>query len=113
VCSSDLETAIVKNTLGIEITEYCSNITNLPIDCAIAKFRNGEYPQKINHNFYEMFYVLDGECFIEFEDERVHLKKHDVFILEPEKKHSIKAAYADILISCTPQFDIKNVEFNP
>jgi mannose-6-phosphate isomerase-like protein (cupin superfamily) len=106
-----LENTVLKSAFGIDIIEYCANHDSFPIDCAIAKFRNGGYPWKINHNFYEMFYVLDGECFIEFEDELIHLKKQDMYIMKPGKKHCIRAKHADILISCTPPFDIKNIEF--
>jgi mannose-6-phosphate isomerase-like protein (cupin superfamily) len=101
-----------KKANGVEIAEYCPLEKNpFPIDCAIAKFRNGVYPWKINHNFHEVFYILEGECFIEFEDESVHLKKQDVCVIEPERKHIIKAEYADILICCTPPFDEKDLEF--
>jgi mannose-6-phosphate isomerase-like protein (cupin superfamily) len=106
-----LENAIWKNVFGIDIAEYCTTNNHVPIDCAVAKFRNNAYPWKINHNFCEMFYVLNGECFIEFENETVHLKKQDVYIIEPDRLHTTRAEYADILIACTPPFDIKNVEF--
>lgn len=56
----------LKNVFGIKLTEYCTKIKNLPIDCAIAKFRNNEYPWKINHNFHEMFFILNGNCDIIF-----------------------------------------------
>jgi uncharacterized protein YjlB len=106
-----LEKAVWKNIFGIDIAEHCVANNQFPIDCAVAKFRNGKYPWKINHNFHEMFYVLEGECFIEFEDETVHLKKQDVHIIEPGIAHATHAEYADILIACTPPFDIKNMEF--
>jgi mannose-6-phosphate isomerase-like protein (cupin superfamily) len=105
------EKAIWKNAFGIDIVEHCVANNPFPIDCAIAKFRNNEYPWKINHNFHEMFYVLEGECFIEFDDETVHLKKQDVHVIEPGRAHTTRAEYADILIVCTPPFDIKNAEF--
>lgn len=68
------ENAVLKNAFGIDIAEYCGANNPFPIDCAVAKFCSGKYPQKINHNFHEMFYVLEGECFIEFDDETIHLK---------------------------------------
>jgi hypothetical protein len=105
------EKAVWKNAFGIDIAEHCVANNPFPIDCAVAKFRNNEYLWKINHNFHEMFYVLEGECFIEFENETVHLKKQDVHIIEPGRAHTTRAEYADILIACTPPFDIKNVEF--
>ncbi len=105
------DNAVLKNAFGIDIVEYSTDNSMFPLDCAISKFRDGKYPWKINHNFHEMFFVLDGTCFIEFEDELVHLKKQDVYIIEPGRKHCSRAKYADILISCTPPFDIKNVEF--
>jgi hypothetical protein len=105
------ENAVWKNAFGIDIAEHCVASNSFPIDCAIARFRNGKYPWKINHNFHEMFYILDGECFVEFDDGIIHLKKCDVYIIEPERKHTTSAEYADVLIACTPPFDIKNVEF--
>jgi mannose-6-phosphate isomerase-like protein (cupin superfamily) len=105
------ENALWKKPFGLEIAEYCTANNPFPIDCAIAKFRNNKYPWKINHNFHEMFYVLDGECFIEFKDETVHLKKQDAHVIEPGRAHTTYAEYANILIVCTPPFSIKNVEF--
>jgi mannose-6-phosphate isomerase-like protein (cupin superfamily) len=105
------ENAKLKTVFGIDIVEHCAENNPFPIDCAIAKFRNGKYPWKINHGFHEMFYVLDGECFIEFEDESIHLKKQDVCIIEMERAHATHAEYADILIACTPSFNANNMEF--
>jgi mannose-6-phosphate isomerase-like protein (cupin superfamily) len=80
------ENAVWKNAFGIDIAEHCAADNPFPIDCATAKFRSGKYPRKINHGFFEMFYVLDGECFIEFDDETIHLKKQDVYIIvRPEE----------------------------
>jgi hypothetical protein len=105
------ENAVWKNAFGIDIAEHCIANNPFPIDCAIAKFRSTRYPWKINYNFHEMFYVLDGEVRVEFKDEIVYLKKQDVHIIEPGRAHATCAEYADILIACTPPFDIKNVEF--
>ena len=101
---------IEKNVFGMKIVEY-SQSTSIPIDCAIAYFRNSEYPCKVNHNFYETFFILNGECTIIFDDEEVTLSKNDFFIIEPEKRHSSKAEFADVMICCVPPFGIKNVEF--
>ncbi|MDR1208203.1 MAG: cupin domain-containing protein [Holosporales bacterium] len=106
-----IEKIVWKNAFGIDIGEYFSSDNRLPNDCAIAKIRNGKYPRKINHGFYEMFYILDGECFIDLQDEVIQLKKQDVYVIEPEQAHTTRAEYADVLIFCTPPFDIKNVEF--
>jgi hypothetical protein len=108
-----MATATWKEVFGMKIVEHCIKNNPFPIDCAVAYFRNDEYPCKINHGFYEMFFVLDGECFVEFEDTIEHLKKQDVLIIEPGKKHITRAEHADILVACTPPFSIKNVEFCP
>jgi len=100
----------VKNAFGMDIIEYGVD-ARYPIDCAIAKFRNSEYPWKINVGFYETFFVLDGGCFIEFDDEKITLEKHDFFIIEPNKKHRSYADFADVIINCTPPFDVANVKF--
>ena len=101
----------VKEAFGMKIDEYCEGKNPFPIDCAVVHFRDSRYPWKINHDFYETFFVLDGECTIEFEDEIITLEKHDFFVIEPERKHTRHATFADVMISCTPPFDIKNVEF--
>lgn len=107
-----MEKGVHKEAFGIDIIEFCSSDnTSFPLDGAVAYFRNNEYPCKINHGFYEMFYILDGECSVIFEDKIVNLKKGDMHIIEPEKKHLTRAKYADIFIVCNPPFDIKNVEF--
>lgn len=103
--------SLVKEAFGMKIVEYCEGEHRFPIDCAIVHFRNSQYPWKINHGFYETFFVLEGECTIDFENETVHLSKHDFFVIEPERRHSTKAISADVLINCNPPFDIKNVEF--
>lgn len=103
--------AKIKEVYGMKIAEYCAGENPFPIDCAVAHFRNNRYPWKINHGFYETFFVLEGECTIEFKDETVKLSKHDFFVIEPERKHTSKAAFADVMIACSPPFDIKNVEF--
>lgn len=103
--------SIEKEVFGIKILEYCGSENSFPIDCAIVRFRNNEYPCKINHDFYETFFVLEGECSIIFEDATVCLSKYDFFIIPPEKKHISKAKFADVMVSCTPPFDAGNVEF--
>ena len=106
------ENAIEKEVFGIKITEYCNPDNPFPIDCAVVHFRNNEYPCKINHNFYESFFVLEGQCSITFEDKKViKLSKYDFFIIEPGKKHISKAEFADVMVCCNPPFDIKNIEF--
>ena len=102
---------LVKEAFGMKIIEYCEGKNPFPIDCAVVHFRNNQYPWKINHGFYETFFVLEGECTIEFEDETVQLSKHDFFVIEPERKHTSRAEFADVMVACTPPFDIKNVEF--
>ena len=97
---------------GIKIKEYCMGKNNpFPIDCAIVHFRDNAYPCKINHGFFEAFFVLEGECEVVFEDETVHLCKHDFHIIAPEKKHITRAKFADLLVCCTPPFETKNMEF--
>lgn len=100
-----------KEVFGMKIDEYCEGGNTSSIDCAVAHFRNSRYPWKINHGFYETFFVLEGTCTIEFENETVTLAKHDFFVIEPERKHTSRAEFADVVINCTPPFDIKNVEF--
>ena len=101
-----------KECFGMEILEYCCNNENrTPLDCAVVKFRNNKYPCKINHGFYESFFILEGECFVEFENETVQLSKHDFFVIEPERKHTTYAKFANIVVCCTPPFDIKKVTF--
>lgn len=102
---------IKKECFGMKIFEYCRVDNRFPLDCAIVKFRNNKYPWKINHGFHEAFFILEGECFVEFENETVQLSKHDFFIIEPEKKHTTFAIFADIVVCCTPPFDMKNVTF--
>ena len=98
---------------GIQIEEYCKEKENpFPIDCAVIHFRDNEYPCKINHGFLETFFVLEGECEILFEDGSVvQLHKRDFYIIEPEKKHITRAKFADLVVCCTPPFEIRNVEF--
>ena len=103
--------AETKEAFGMKIVEYCEEKNPFPIDCAVVHFRKSQYPWKINHGFYETFFILDGECTIEFENETVQLSKHDFFVIEPERKHTSRAEFADILVTCTPPFDTKNVEF--
>lgn len=101
-----------KECFGMGILEYCYNSENYtPLDCAVVKFRNNRYPWKINHGFHEAFFILEGECFVEFENETVQLSKHDFFVIEPEKEHTTYAEFADIVVCCTPPFDIKKVTF--
>ena len=102
---------VTKEAFGMKIDEYGEGKNPFPIDCAVVHFRNSRYPWKINHGFYEAFFVLEGTCTIEFENETVTLKKHDFFVIEPERKHTSYAEFADVVINCTPPFDIKNVEF--
>ena len=106
-----LKDAEEKEAFGMKIDEYCEGKNPFPIDCAVVHFRNNQYPWKINHGFLETFFVLEGECTIEFEDEVVTLSKYDFFVIEPDRKHTSRAKNADVMISCTPPFDIKNVEF--
>ncbi len=98
---------------GLQVEEYCEGKENsFPIDCAVVHFRNNEYPCKINHGFFEAFFVLEGEREILFEDETaVSLQKHDFYVIEPEKKHVTRAKFADLVVCCTPPFEIRNVEF--
>ena len=105
------DNVLVKAQNGVELVEYCSQAKDLPIDCAIAKFRDGCYPRKMNKNFHEMFFVLEGTCEIIFDDHVEILEAGDAFIMPVDTAHTIKAKHADILISCTPQFDINNVVF--
>ena len=69
------ENASTVTVFGMDIIDYCHEAKKLPIDCAIAKFRNSEYPWKINRNFHEMFFVLNGECEVIFRDQTFLLKE--------------------------------------
>ncbi len=101
----------IQECFGMKIDEYCVGKNPFPLDCVVVHFRNNQYPWKINHGFYEAFFVLEGECTIEFENDTVTLMKHDFFVIEPELKHTSRAKFADVMITRTPAFDIKNVEF--
>ena len=103
--------AEVKECFGMKIDEYCNRKNLFPLDCAVVHFRNNQYPWKINYGFHETFFVLEGECIIEFDNETVTLLKHDFFVIEPERKHTSRAEFADVMVTCMPPFDIKNVEF--
>lgn len=81
-----LNNANIGTHFGIEITDYCGKDNPFNMDCAIAKFRNKRYPWKINHNFQEMFFILEGECVIEFQNETIILEKGDVYIIPPGEK---------------------------
>ena len=87
-------------TFGLQVEEYCEGKENpFPIDCAVVHFWNNEYSCKINHGFFEAFFVLEGECEILFEDETaVPLQKHDFYVIEPEKKHVTKEKFADLVV---------------
>ena len=89
--------AKTKEVFGMKIDEYCEGGNTLPIDCAVVHFRNSHYPWKINHGFHETFFVLDGECTIEFEDETVTLSKYDFFVIEPARKHASCVEFSDII----------------
>ncbi len=94
---------------GLFIDEYCPDNNPYPIDGAVAHFRNGSYPWKQNKEFYELFFILEGTLTIEFKNSKIILEKGDVFIVEPNKSHTIYADFADVFIACTPPFDVKNV----
>jgi len=105
------ENTTTNTYFGIEITDYCGKNNPFHIDCAIAKFRNGKYPWKINHNYEEMFFVLDGDFTIDLENDTIILKKNDVYIMQSGVKHCVHSIDADVLIACTPPFNMKNIEF--
>ncbi|MDR2200598.1 MAG: AraC family ligand binding domain-containing protein [Puniceicoccales bacterium] len=103
----------VKLLPGIEVGEYFSENNPFPLDCAVVKISDGQYPRKINHGFYEMFYVLEGSCEIDFGDDILKLSPKDVYVISPEKTHTIRAKFVRLLVVCTPPFALKNVEFIP
>ncbi len=41
------------------------------------------------HDFYEIVYVLNGRCDINFDDEQLHLKRGDFLMLAPRYSHQI------------------------
>jgi quercetin dioxygenase-like cupin family protein len=101
----------------LKISEYMSG-TDLPMDCAIANFKNGaSYPIKKNVDFFEMFYVLKGKLTIDFNVDQnvgdiVVLDVGDVAVIPPNIAHKVCTDdFADVLIVCNPPFDIKNIEF--
>lgn len=42
---------------------------------------------------------------------RCHCKNMIFTVIEPEKKHVTKEKFADLVVFCTPPFEIRNVEF--
>lgn len=97
---------------GFDILEYCHpDKHTFPLDGAVATINGAEYPSKINHGFFELFYVLEGTLTIEISGERVVLEAGDMYIIEPEKEHKTSAKYAKFFIVCTPPFKIENCEF--
>lgn len=90
-------------TPNLKVYEYCSEFNNLPIDAAIAEL-DGNFGPKINKNFTELFFIIAGKLVV-FEDDIKHeLNIHDVYIMLPEKKHSLYGEKCTFFISCAPQF---------
>lgn len=105
------DNANVKKGFGAEIREYCDRSNPFPISCALVRYRNSSgFPWKINHAFYESFFVINGECFIELEDETIKLNEGDFFVLAPETAYRSRAEFADVVIECTPPYDDNKVE---
>lgn len=92
----------------VVVFDYCNKEKNLPIDGAVAQL-DGLYGPKLNKKFSELFYVLKGSMIIDVEGEESRLEKGDVFIVLPEKEHTIYGEGAKVFIACSPQFDPKNV----
>ncbi|MDR1026568.1 MAG: cupin domain-containing protein [Lactobacillus sp.] len=106
----ELKNAELKKFGNFEILEY-PNRDKFPLDGAVVKVKNGVYPKKINHGFYELFYVMKGYYDVEIDGNVTRVNEGDMFIIEPEKAHRCTAEHAEMFVVCTPPFDIKNVEF--
>jgi len=104
---------IKKNSKNLKILEYCTpqDHSHLPMDGAIAYFKTGSFGPKINRNFTELFFILEGALTIELEDQVFKLEKDDLFIIPTGKKHTLFGHNAKLFISCSPQFDPENMEF--
>lgn len=94
----------------ISLNEYCESDLALPIDGAYAKI-NGPLGPKINRSFSELFFVLSGQLEIEYDGITHILNQKDMCIIEPNKQHTIKGIECEVFISCSPQFNAKDVEF--
>lgn len=102
VCKQEME--------GFKVWEP-EDRARFPLDGAYIKAEKCKYPPKINHGFYELFYIIKGTYFLNLNGEEIVLNKGDFYILEPEIKHSGRADYAEMVVVCNPPFDIKNCEF--
>jgi mannose-6-phosphate isomerase-like protein (cupin superfamily) len=103
----NLQTKKINNSL--KVSEYCLREKNLPIDGAIA-YLNGIFGLKINRKFHEMFFVISGKVKIDLEETEYMLEEEDLFIIPPDKAHTIYGYDAKIFIACTPQFNARNIE---
>lgn len=104
----DIQKKKISDSLVID--EYCSDRNDLPIDGAVAHFANTSFGPKINRNFTELFFVLKGRIAVEIDGKRHILNEHDIFIIPPDKTHTIHGYDAQVFIACSPMFNPKNVE---
>lgn len=104
--TKDIQTKKINE--GLIIDEYCSHIEGLPIDGAIAH-SNASFGPKINKDFTELFFVLEGRVVIDVEGKRYELTKEELFILPANQKHTIRGYNAKIFIACSPAFKPENI----
>lgn len=96
-------------TENIILDEYCESVSNLSLDGAYAQI-NGSLGPKINKTFSELFFVITGKLELEI-DGVVHvLNEKDMYIIPPNTKHKMLGEQCEVFISCSPQFNIKDVE---
>lgn len=96
-------------TDNIVLDEYCEPDSNLPIDGAYAQI-NGTLGPKINRSFSELFFVISGKLEIEVNNTVHILKDKDMYIVPPNTKHKMLGERCEVFISCSPQFNVNNVE---
>jgi mannose-6-phosphate isomerase-like protein (cupin superfamily) len=97
-------------TKDLKVYEYCHEVVNLPIDAAIAEL-DGKFGPKINKNFTELFFIISGKLTIVDNNNTVELNNRDVYMIQPGHKHILYGEKCSLFISCTPQFDLGNVDF--
>ena len=96
----------ISNALVVD--EYCAHVPNLPIDGAVA-YLDGSFGPKTNVNFTELLFVLKGKIVIQFDKNVYELYEEDMFIIPPNKKHSLNGSNAKIFIACAPGFRPENL----
>jgi hypothetical protein len=94
----------------IRVHEYCYLLKDLPIDAALVEL-NGMLGPKINKIFTELLFVISGKLIVLEGNDKHILNARDVYIIKPEIKHAFWGDKCILFVSCSPQFNHKNVEF--